>query len=119
MKAKIAVLVGDGVGREIVPEAVKVLKAVAEKFQHTFEFFYGDVGGQAIDKVGLPLPQQTLTLAKQSDAVLLGAVGGPKWEGLELACVQNVRCWDCESTWASTRIYGLRSCIRCWPMPPR
>ncbi len=83
MKAKIAVLAGDGVGREIVPEAVKVLKAVAEKFEHTFEFLSGDVGGQAIDKVGVPLPQETLTLAKQSDAVLLGAVGGPKWEGLE------------------------------------
>ena len=77
MNAKIAVLAGDGVGREIIPEAVKVLKAVAEQFHS------GDVGGQAIDKVGLPLPQETLTLAKHSDAVLLGAVGGPKWEGLE------------------------------------
>ncbi|MDF0645083.1 MAG: 3-isopropylmalate dehydrogenase [Nitrospira sp.] len=83
MKAKITVLAGDGVGREIVPEAVKVLKVIAEKFGHTFEFVYGDVGGQAIDKVGVPLPQNTLTMAKQSDAVLLGAVGGPKWEGLE------------------------------------
>ncbi|MGH7217017.1 MAG: 3-isopropylmalate dehydrogenase [Nitrospiraceae bacterium] len=83
MNAKIAVLAGDGVGREIIPEAVKVLKAVAEKFHHTFEFLSGDVGGQAIDKMGVPLPQETLTLAKHSDAVLLGAVGGPKWEGLE------------------------------------
>jgi len=83
VKAKIAVLNGDGVGREIVPEAVKVLKVVAEKFGHSFEFASGDVGGQAIDKVGVPLPQDTLALAKQSDAVLLGAVGGPKWEGLE------------------------------------
>ncbi|WP_455246148.1 3-isopropylmalate dehydrogenase [Petrachloros mirabilis] len=83
MKAKIAVLAGDGVGREIVPEAVKVLKVIGEKFGHQFEFSAGDIGGQAIDKVGVPLPQDTLTLAKQSDAVLLGAVGGPKWEGLE------------------------------------
>ena len=83
MNAKIAVLPGDGVGREIVPEAIKVLKIVAEKFGHTFEFAPGDIGGQAIDKVGVPLPQDTLTLAKQSDAILLGAVGGPKWEGLE------------------------------------
>ena len=83
MKGKIAVLAGDGVGREIVPEAVKVLKVVAKKFGHDFEFSPGDVGGQAIDKVGVPLPQDTLALAKQSDAVLLGAVGGPKWEGLE------------------------------------
>jgi 3-isopropylmalate dehydrogenase len=83
VNAKIAVLAGDGVGREIIPEAVKVLKAVAEKFHHTFEFLPGDVGGQAIDKLGLPLPQESLTLAKHSGAVLLGAVGGPKWEGLE------------------------------------
>ena len=83
MKAKIAVLAGDGVGREIVPEAVKVLKVVGEKFGHSFEFANGDIGGQAIDKVGVPLPQNTLALAKQSNAVLLGAVGGPKWEGLD------------------------------------
>lgn len=83
MKAKIAVLAGDGVGREIVPEAVKALKAVAEKFGHSFEFTNADIGGQAIDKFGVPLPQDTLALAKQSDAVLLGAVGGPKWEGLD------------------------------------
>ena len=83
MKARIAVLAGDGVGREIVPEAVKVLKAVAEKCGHAFDFTSGDIGGQAIDKLGVPLPQDTLSLAKQSDAVLLGAVGGPKWEGLE------------------------------------
>jgi len=83
VKAKIAVLAGDGVGREIVPEAIKVLQAIGDKYQHTFEFVSADIGGQAIDKVGVPLPQETLALAKQSDAVLLGAVGGPKWEGLE------------------------------------
>ncbi len=83
MKARIAVLAGDGVGREIIPEAVKVLKGVAEQYGHSFEFVSGDVGGHAIDKVGVPLPQETLSIAKQSDAVLLGAVGGPKWEGLE------------------------------------
>ncbi|MGQ0666932.1 MAG: 3-isopropylmalate dehydrogenase [Nitrospiraceae bacterium] len=83
MNAKIAVLAGDGVGREIVPEAVKVLKAIGEKYHHSFQFVPADIGGQALDKVGVPLPQDTLVLAKQSDAVLLGAVGGPKWEGLE------------------------------------
>ena len=83
MKAKIAVLAGDGVGREIIPEAVKILKAVAQRYGHTFEFVTADVGGQAIEKVGVPLPQDTLAVARQSDAVLLGAVGGPKWEGLE------------------------------------
>ena len=83
MKATIAVLAGDGVGREVVPEAVKLLKAVGERFGHVFEFVSGYVGGQAIDKIGVPLPQETLTLAKQAAAVLLGAVGGPRWEGLE------------------------------------
>jgi 3-isopropylmalate dehydrogenase len=57
LKAKIAVLTGDGVGREIVPEALKVLKAVGQRFGHTFECVTGDVGGHAIDKVGVPLPQ--------------------------------------------------------------
>lgn len=83
MNARIAILNGDGVGRETVPEAVKILRAVGERFQHHFEFVSGDIGGQAIDKVGVPLPHDTLELTKQSDAVLLGAVGGPKWEGLE------------------------------------
>lgn len=83
MKAQIAVLAGDGVGKEIVPEAVKALKAVGERFGHVFTFVPGDVGGQAIDKRGVPLPDETLTLARRSDAVLLGAVGGPKWEGLD------------------------------------
>jgi 3-isopropylmalate dehydrogenase len=83
VKAKIAVLAGDGVGREIVPEAIKVLKSLGEQCGHRFEFAPGDIGGQAIDKVGVPLPQETLTLAKHSDAVLLGAVGGPKWEALD------------------------------------
>ena len=83
MNAKIAVLAGDGVGREIVPEAVKILKAIGELYHHTFQFVAADIGGQAIDKAGVPLPNETLALAKQSDAVLLGAVGGPKWEGLD------------------------------------
>ena len=83
MNAKIAILAGDGIGREIVPEAAKVLKVIAERFHHSFEFVYADVGGQAIEKHGVPLPEETLKAAKQSQAVLLGAVGGPRWEGLD------------------------------------
>lgn len=83
MNATIAVLAGDGVGQEIVPEAIKALRAVGERFGHRFECAPADVGGRAIDKFGVPLPQETLALAKRSDAVLLGAVGGPKWEGLD------------------------------------
>jgi 3-isopropylmalate dehydrogenase len=82
MKARIAVLPGDGIGPEIVPQAVQVLEAIAAQFGHSFEFRQTDVGGAAIDKTGKPLPAATLKLAKESDAVLLGAVGGPKWEGL-------------------------------------
>jgi 3-isopropylmalate dehydrogenase len=83
MKATIAVLAGDGVGQEIVPEAVTALKAVGQRFGHTFEFIEAPVGGQAIDQTGVPLPPKTLALAKKSHAVLLGAVGGPKWEALD------------------------------------
>lgn len=83
MKVNIAVLAGDGVGVEIVPEAIKILNAVGTKFRHHFELLPADVGGRAIDKVGVPLPEETLALAKKCDAVLLGAVGGPKWEGLD------------------------------------
>ena len=83
MKKQIAVLSGDGIGPEIVPQALNVLKAIAQRFGHDFELSAGEVGGQAIDSVGIPLPPETLALAKNCDAVLLGAVGGPKWEGLE------------------------------------
>jgi len=82
MKATIAVLPGDGIGPEVVTQAVKVLERVATQFNHQFEFVTADVGGAAIDKTGRPLPDETLQLAKRSDAILLGAVGGPKWEGL-------------------------------------
>ncbi len=83
MKARIAVLSGDGIGPEIVPHAVKVLEQIARQFGHHFEFRTADVGGAAIDTTGKPLPDATLQIAKESDAILLGAVGGPKWEGLD------------------------------------
>jgi len=83
MKKHIAVLAGDGIGPEIVPQALNVLKTIGQRFGHDFELTYGDVGGHAIDSCGIPLPPETLALAKKCDAVLLGAVGGPKWEGLE------------------------------------
>lgn len=79
---KIAVLPGDGIGVEIVPEAVKALKVVGEKFGHSFEFTEGLIGGAAIDAVGVPLPEDTLNLCNSSDAILLGAIGGPKWDTL-------------------------------------
>ncbi len=79
---KIAVLPGDGIGVEIIPEAVKALKAVAEKFGHEFHFTEALVGGAAYDAVGQPLPPETLAICKSSDAVLLGAIGGPQYDQL-------------------------------------
>jgi 3-isopropylmalate dehydrogenase len=79
MRAKIAVLPGDGIGPEVVAEGVKVLQAIAETFGHTFELAQGLAGGIAIDVTGSPLPHESLALCRASDAVLLGAVGGPKW----------------------------------------
>ena len=82
MNKRIAALAGDGIGPEIVPIATNVLEAVGKHGGHSFEFVPAAVGGQAIDETGWPLPNETLNLAKSSDAVVLGAVGGPKWEGV-------------------------------------
>ncbi|MFY9323553.1 MAG: 3-isopropylmalate dehydrogenase [Syntrophomonadaceae bacterium] len=79
---QIAVLPGDGIGVEIVPQAIKALEAISEKYGHTFNFTQGLVGGAAYDVKGHPLPDETLQLCERSDAVLLGAIGGPKWDDL-------------------------------------
>lgn len=80
MQFKIAVLPGDGIGPEVVREGVRALEAVAAKFGHRFDLHYGLAGGRAIDECGTPLPQESLDLCRRSDAVLFGAVGGPKWD---------------------------------------
>ena len=80
MEFNLAVLPGDGIGPEVIDEAVKVLKAVERTYGHSFKLTYDDVGGIAIDKHGTALRDQTLELARRSDAVLFGAVGGPKWD---------------------------------------
>ncbi|WP_347548946.1 3-isopropylmalate dehydrogenase [Pseudalkalibacillus hwajinpoensis] len=82
MKRKVAVLPGDGIGKEVMEGTMKVLNAVADRFGHTFEFHKARIGGAAIDEDGQPLPDETLRICKESDAVLLGAVGGPQWENL-------------------------------------
>ena len=82
MRYNIALLKGDGIGPEIVESAVRVLQAVGEKFSHEFVFTPYDIGGVAIDKYGIPLPEETVKGCLQSDSVLLGAVGGPKWDTL-------------------------------------
>jgi len=80
MEFDIAVLLGDGVGPEVIAEALKVLQAVGEKFGHSFHLHDGLIGGVAIDALGTALSDETLQMCKQCDAVLLGAVGGSKWD---------------------------------------
>lgn len=82
MNYNIVTLPGDGIGPDIVKEAVKVLKKVAQVYGHTFNFNEQLIGGSAIDGAGSSLPQQTIDACKKADAVLLGAVGGPKWDNL-------------------------------------
>jgi 3-isopropylmalate dehydrogenase len=84
MEARIAVLGGDGIGPEVTAESIRVLDAVAERFEHDFTYVGGRVGGNAIDEFGTALPQDTLNLVLGSDAVLFGAVGGPKWDNPEV-----------------------------------
>ncbi len=80
MKFKIAKLPGDGIGPEVVEQAVKVLNAIAEKFGHEFEYTFGLVGAHAIDEVGDPFPEDTFQTCLQADAVLFGAIGHPKFD---------------------------------------
>lgn len=80
MKLKIAVLSGDGIGPEVTNQAIKVLKAIGTIYNHTFEFEQALVGAIAINKTGNPLPDETLELCKNSDAVLFGAIGDPKYD---------------------------------------
>ena len=83
MKARIAVLGGDGIGPEVTAAAVRVLEAVARRYRHEFQFVDALVGGAAIDASGSPLPPRTIDACRDSDGVLLGAVGGPKWSDPE------------------------------------
>ena len=81
MKKKIAVLEGDGIGKEVMAGALDVLRVIEKRFHHHFEFVEGKIGGSAIGSYGVPLPEETLRICREADAILLGAVGGPKWEG--------------------------------------
>jgi 3-isopropylmalate dehydrogenase len=83
MNKKITVLKGDGIGPEIVGEALLVLDRIAEKYSHTFTYEYVDIGGCSIDKYGVPITEEGMQKCLSSDSVLLGAVGGPKWDNVE------------------------------------
>ena len=82
---KVLVLPGDGIGPEVIAEAVKVLACLQRDYGVDIELEYGLIGGAAFDAKGHPLPEETLSLARRADAVLLGAVGGYKWESLDIA----------------------------------
>lgn len=83
MNKNITLLKGDGIGPEIVDQAVKVLDAVAKKYGHVFNYTEVDIGGCSIDKFGVPITDEGMEKCKNADAVLLGAVGGPKWDGVD------------------------------------
>jgi len=85
MVAKVLILAGDGIGAEIMAEAEAVLRALSAAGELDVETEHALVGGAAVDAHGDPLPQSTLAMAREADAVLLGAVGGPKWDGIERA----------------------------------
>ncbi len=80
MERKITVLPGDGIGPEVVASAVRVLQVIGKRFNHTFHLGYATIGGAAIDQHNNPLPEETIEMCENSDAILLGAVGGPKWD---------------------------------------
>ncbi len=82
MEKNIVLIKGDGIGPEIVDEALKVLEKVCEKYGHTFHYTRILMGGESIDEYGVPLTDEALNTAKAADAVLLGSVGGPKWDDL-------------------------------------
>jgi len=82
MKFSVAVVPGDGIGPEVIAPTLEVLDAIGDKYGHTFNYVELEAGGLAIDHTGEPLPKETLEAAKQCDALLLGAVGGPKWDTL-------------------------------------
>ena len=85
MEYKIALVKGDGIGPEIVDSAVQVLEKIGQRFGHRFRFPETLAGGCAYDKLGVPLPEETVQTCLDSDSVLLGAVGGPKWDSLPAA----------------------------------
>ncbi|MDA0782609.1 MAG: 3-isopropylmalate dehydrogenase [Rickettsiales bacterium] len=85
MTKKILILPGDGIGTEVTAEAVRIIKWLNENKNTDFEIGYALIGGAAYDETGSPLPQETLDKAKASDAILMGAVGGPKWEPLDIS----------------------------------
>ena len=104
MEFNIAVLGGDGIGPEVTVEGVRVLEAMGRAFSHSFNLSYGDIGGISIDKHGTPLTDETRGLLDSNDAVLFGAVGGPKWDSpdAKVRPEMGVRRIGCHRLWFRT-----------------
>lgn len=83
MDYKIALIKGDGIGPDIVDQAILVLDKIGEKYGHSFHYKEALAGGAALDATGVPLPEETLKLCLESDSVFLGALGGTKWDDLQ------------------------------------
>jgi 3-isopropylmalate dehydrogenase len=111
MDFKITLLPGDGIGPEVVAEAVRVLDVIAGKYNHTIKFTERLMGGCSIDKYGSSLTDETLADCKSSDAVLLGAVGGPKWMTPWPKIAPNVACSHCARDLACSPIFDPSKCI--------
>lgn len=104
MKAHIAILPGDGIGPEVMVQAIKVLEAIGSLFGHGFRLTEGAIGGGAIDRYGDPLPGKTMDLLSDVEAVLLGAIGGPKWDLAEIRPEQGLLALrKCLRTYANIR----------------
>ncbi len=80
MEKKIAIILGDGIGPEVTQQSIKVLNAIGQRFGHSFQYNYGLMGADAIDKTGNPLPDETIAICLESDAILFGAIGHPKYD---------------------------------------
>ena len=117
MEKNIAVIWGDCSSPEIVKQTLRVLDKVAEKYGHTFHYTAAAMGGEAIDKYGDPLPQHELDKCLAADSVLLGAVGGPKWEGLPGEQRPERVCCGCAPGWGCTPTTAPRRSGRSWRLP--
>lgn len=107
---KVAVLSGDGIGPEVMNEALRVLDAIEKKYNVSFTRTPANVGGAGIDKEGKALPQTTIDICKASDAILFGSVGGPKWESLPRMSNRNAAPFSpCARSSASTPTCARRS----------
>jgi isocitrate/isopropylmalate dehydrogenase len=117
MEKKIAVLNGDGIGPEVTAQSIKVLNAIAQEYGHIFHYKEALVGAVAIDKTGTALPSETIDICLDSDAVLFGAVGDPKYDNDPTAKVRpeqgllvSARPWVCLQTYVLlllTQVYSI------------